>query len=552
MRHMQRAPNESHRNIDCCPACAFSKTTGTSHHMKTTLRWIAYAIALMLTTILPAYALETVGPTTVGAHPSGALSPNYKRVSKVTLTEPGVLQSISIFLEGAGTGQSGYQPVSAVMYTDNNGVPGTKVFQSDTLMMTPDPTPTWYAFDSPLIPLPPGNYWIGIHSGGPVALVRDRDDGSSATNWYGNADNYNDEASGTFGPGSPGTGTLSIFATYYPADQYTAAGRASIAATPSGGMSANFKRGSRITLSERGRVTHLSAYLDSLGGTAGTQSVRLALYRDAGGVPRDLVLTTEEITLSAGSPGQWRTASINGAGAPELDAGDYWVIIHSGGTAGVIRNFGDGAANWYGNADTYSDGSSAPFGAGNTGTVTISATALYVPANVASIKFGRKTVGSTPSGGLAANYMRGSSFGGSLEANDGPTTALWAYLDGLGGASGSQQVRMALYELDQYGSAESFKRVESEVVTIAAGTPPGWVRFPITKPVTFGFAPTYYIAIESGPTGGVVRDYGGDGWDTWVGEAVTFSTSAPDIFPHRGATSGTGTLSVYLEYSAHH
>jgi hypothetical protein len=522
--------------------------------MKTPLRWIAYAIALMLTTILPAHAnLETAGPTTVGSQPSSALAPNYKRVSKITLTEPGVLSSIAIYLEGAGTGQTGNQPVSAVLYTDNNGVPGTKVFQSDTEMMTPDPTPTWYFFSSPLVPLPPGNYWIGIHSGGPVALVRDRTDGSNATNWYGNADNYADEASGTFGPGSPGTGSLSVYAVYYPRDQYTAAGRASIAATPSGGMSANFKRGSRITLSERGRVTHLSAYLDSLGATAGTQSLRLALYRDAGGVPGDLVLTTGEITLSAGSPGQWRTAPIDSpTGAPELDAGNYWVIIHSGATAGVIRNFGDGAANWYGNADMYSDGGSSPFGTGSTGTVTISATAMYIPANVASIKFGRETVGSTPSGGLSANYIRGSRFGAYLEANDGPTTALWAYLDGLGGASGSQQIRMALYEQDQYSHAESFKRVESEVVTIAAGTPPGWVRFPITTPVTFGAAPTYYIAIQSGPTGGVVRDYGGDGWDTWEGEAATFSTSAPDIFPHSNAAQGTGTLSVYLEYSAHH
>ena len=521
--------------------------------MKTLLCRIAYAIALMLTISLPAYALETVGPTTVGTQPSSALAPNYKRVSKITLTEPGVLQSIAMYLESAGTGQSGSQPISAVMYTDNNGVPGTKVFQSDTYMMSPNPTPTWYYFDSPLIPLPPGNYWIGIHSGGPVGLVRDRTDGSNVTNWYGNADNYADEASGTFGPGSPGTGTLSMFAVYYPKDQYTAAGRASIAATPSGGMSANFKRGSRITLSERGRVTHLSAYLDSLGGAVGTQSLRLALYRDAGGVPGERVLTSEEITLPSGSPGQWRTAYIDGHdGVPELDAGNYWVIIHSSGTAGIIRNFGDGAANWYGNADTYSDGPSSPFGAGNTGTVTISATAMYVPANVASIKFGRKTVGSTPSGGLSANYIRGSAFGAYLEANDGPTTALWAYLDGLGGASGSQQLRMALYEQDQYGGAESRKLVESEVVTIAAGTPPGWVRFPITTPINFGLAPTYYIAIESGPTGGVVRGYGGDSWDTWTGEATTFSSSAPDVFPHPNAATGTGTLSVYLEYSAHH
>jgi hypothetical protein len=518
--------------------------------MKSSLRLMTYVIALMLAAILPANA-ETFGTTTIGTQPSGALTPNYKRVSKFALTQPAVLQSVYAYLDGGGGPQSGSQPVSMVVYADNNGVPGAKVFQSAPLSLQPISSRAWYYFGAPLIPLPPGNYWIGIHSGGTVGIVRDYADGSSATNWYGNADNFADEASGVFGPGSPGTGSLSIYANYYPAPQLSIAGRTTIAATPSGGLSANFKRGSRFTMTERGRAAYLSAYLDSLGGGTSAQSVRLALYRDAGGVPGERLATSDEITLSAGQQAQWRTARISSP-QPTLDPGNYWVVIHSGGTAGVIRNFGDGSPNWYGNADAYSDGPSSPFGAGNTGTVTISAAAIHVPADVPSVKFGRTSKAATASGGLSANYIRGSFFGAYDIVNDGTTTALWAYLDGLGGASGSQQLRMALYEDDQYHGEPAIKLVESDVVTIAAGTSPGWVRFPISTPTTFGAAAGYWITLQSGSTGGVVRDYG-DGPANWSGEPGTFASGAPSSFHNRDvANPGTVELSVYLEYAIHH
>lgn len=518
--------------------------------MKSPLRLTTYVIVLALVAILPANA-ATFGNTTIGTQPSGALTPNYKRVSKFPLTEPAVLESVYTYLDGGGGPQSGSQPVSMVVYADNNGVPGAKVFQSAPLDLQPISTRAWYYFSAPLIPLPPGNYWLGIHSGGTVGIVRDYADGSGVTNWYGNADNFADEASGVFGPGTPGTGSLSIFANYYPAPQLSIAGRTTIAATPSGGLSANFKRGSRFSLTERGRVAYLSAYLDSLGGGASAQSARLALYRDAAGVPGERLATSDEITLPAGRQAQWRTAGISGS-QPTLDPGDYWLVIHSGGSPGVIRDFGDGAPNWYGNADAYSDGPSSSFGPGNPGTVTISAAAIYVPADVPSVKFGRTSAAATPSSGLSANYIRGSFFGAYQIINDGTTTALWAYVDGLGGASGAQQLRMALYEDDLYHGEPAFKLAESDVVTIAAGTPPGWVRFPISTPVTFGAAPGYWITLQSGSTGGVVRDYG-DGPANWSGEPGTFTSGAPNEFHIRNvATPGTVELSMYLEYAIHH
>jgi hypothetical protein len=161
-------------------------------------------------------------------------------------------------------------------------------------------------------------------------------------------------------------------------------------------------------------------------------------------------------------------------------------------------------------------------------------------------------VATIPSGGLSANYIRGSFFSAYQVINDGTTTALWAYLDGLGGASGSQQIRMALYEDDLYHGEPAYKIAESEVVTIAAGTPPGWVRFPISTPVNFGAAAGYWITLQSGSTAGVVRDYG-DGAANWSGEPSTFSSGAPNGFHISGvATPGTVELSVYLEYAIHH
>ena len=517
--------------------------------MNTPFRSIACAIVLMLAAILPAHA-ETFGKTTIGAQPSAALAPNYKRVSKFVLTQPAVLQSMSAYLDGAGGPQSGTQPVSVVLYQDNNGVPGAKVFQSEPLVLQPTSTAAWHYFSAPLIPLPAGNYWLGIHTGGTIALLRDYGDGSRTTNWYGNADNFADEATGVFGPGSPGTGSLSIYAVYYPAPQISITGRTTIAATPSSGLSANFKRGSRFTMTERGQLVDLSAYLDSLGGGASAQSVRLALYRDAGGAPGELLATSDEITLSPGSQRQWRSA--RSQTAPVLDPGNYWIVIHSGNTAGVIRDFGDGAANWYGNADQYPDGPSSPFGAGSTGTVTISASALYLPTDVASATFGRTSVAVNPSSGLAANFIRGGIYSGYNIVNRGTTTAFWAYLDGNGGASGTQQLRMALYGDDLYHGEPGYKLVESDVVTIVAGTPPGWVRFPISTPVAFGGGAAYWITLQSGSTGGVVRDYG-DGAANWSGQQSPFASGAPDSFPIRSqATTGTVEMSMYLEYSIHH
>jgi hypothetical protein len=56
--------------------------------------------------------------------------------------------------------------------------------------------------------------------------------------------------------------------------------------------------------------------------------------------------------------------------------------------------------------------------------------------------------------------------------------------------------------------------------------------------------------LQSGNTGGVVRDYG-DGPAKWSGEPATFSTGAPEEFNHATATRGDVELSMYMEYAVH-
>ena len=50
----------------------------------------------------------------------------------------------------------------------------------------------------------------------------------------------------------------------------------------------------------------------------------------------------------------------------------------------------------------------------------------------------------------------------------------------------------------------------SKVVTIVAGAPAQWVYFPIDGGVFHFEGGDYLIGIQSGATGGVVRDYGDD------------------------------------------
>jgi hypothetical protein len=62
-------------------------------------------------------------------------------------------------------------------------------------------------------------------------------------------------------------------------------GRTSVGTTPSAGLRADFKRGSKFVLTEKGTFQEVCIYLDSKRGGSGTQALTFALYRDGDGLP---------------------------------------------------------------------------------------------------------------------------------------------------------------------------------------------------------------------------------------------------------------------------
>jgi hypothetical protein len=310
-------------------------------------------------------------------------------------------------------------------------------------------------------------------------------------------------------------------------------GRTTIASTPSSGLSANFKRGSPFALAQAGVITSLSAYMDGNGGAAGFQNIRLVMYQDNSGVPGTKVVESNSTTIAAGMPAQWINLT-----TPEtpVASGTYWIVIQTGDTQGVARDYGDGSTAWYANADTFSDGASDPFGSGSTGTTTLCVYASYVPGTLK--QFGRTTVAASTSSGMSADYKRGTPF---TLLESGTLTSFSAYLDGNGGASGSQDVRMDLYQ--DSGGVPGALVAQSRPVIINAGMTPQWIHF--TAAHTTLAAGTYWIVLHTGNVQGVARNYG-DGSTSWY--------AAPDAFwdgasPQFGTGStGTTTLSVYASY----
>lgn len=318
---------------------------------------------------------KTFGQTTVGNTPSTGMIPDYKRASKFTLSEAGVLTGMFAYLDGNG-GTSGSQAVRTVLYRDSSGVPGSKVADSTVVNIASGASGSWANFTTPFVSLTAGSYWMAIQTGATGGVARDVGDGSSSPNWYGNADVFTDGGSDPYGSGNTGTGTLSVYASYLPGTlkQF---GQTTVGNTPSTGFIPDYKRGSKFTLGETGTLVSFSAYLDGLGGGSGSQSVRIVLYQDSGGVPGAKVIQSSTVSIASGTAGGWVTFP---APQTSLTPGSYWIVIQSGTPGGIARDVGDGSStlNWYGNADTFSDGASDPFGSGNTGTGTLSVHVNYV------------------------------------------------------------------------------------------------------------------------------------------------------------------------------
>jgi len=494
----------------------------------------------LLVFCLQAHANGEFGRTDRGLTPSGGMQADYKRGSKFTLSENATVASICAYLD-AGGGNSGSQEFRFAMYRDDHGIPGAEVAETEPSYTSAGYSGDWFCLGTGFVPVVPGTYWLVIHSGGGAGVVRYFHDGPP--NWFGNVDRYDDGASDSFGSGGAGAGTISIYATYFTA--FHQAGRRTVGTVPSSGMTTEFKRASSLTVTETGLFEGMTIYLDGLGGATGTELIRLGLYRNANGLPGALVMQCNSLIVRSGELGRWRFLDCPHA---VLAPGKYWLALQAWGTSGVARYVLDGTGNWYGNTDPSVDGISDPFGPATAGNGTISGFIHYTPGTATTGRFGRSSIATKPSKGLTADYIRGSIFHIDANGGDRLVNAMYAYLDGNGGASGTQALRMALYYYSP-GDAGPLpvKGGVSSVVNIPAGTPPGWVRFPM--PPT-PLDSDCWITIQSGPTGGVVRDYG-DGAPNWRGNTDAFSNGAADTLPG-DAAPGTVTLSVYATYDEFH
>ncbi len=226
-------------------------------------------------------------------------------------------------------------------------------------------------------------------------------------------------------------------------------------------------------------------------------------------------------------------------------------MIHSAEYTGTVRYYYQGTGNWFGNADVFYDGSSAPFGAAGAGNGTISAYASFQP-GTAPKTFGYTIVGTTienPTGDLPA-YNEGTRF--RLVTTGATLDGLYAYLDGLGTTgTGTQQVRMVVYGDQAFpsGTNASGVLITSNVVNIASGRPPGWVKFDITP--TALPPGNYWIAIHSGPTSGIVRRYRDSVGDSEYNYEDHFDDGPNSSYVNTDGEllGGDGQFSVYATYT---
>lgn len=128
-------------------------------------------------------------------------------------------------------------------------------------------------------------------------------------------------------------------------------------------MAADTKRVGRFNMPIQAALAKGSAYLDGLGsGALGAQVCRMVIYDTAD----NLVAVSDEVTVALGQPARWVDFGFSALrGKLVLPPGDFFAGLHVGGYTNTIRVYGSGPHGMGGkwNSDTYSDGSSAVFGA---------------------------------------------------------------------------------------------------------------------------------------------------------------------------------------------
>ncbi len=150
------------------------------------------------------------GQTVPGSLWSGGQVVDRKRAARVTVTSGGTLVSGSIFLDGNG-GAAGTQLIRLALYSNNNGAPGALIATTSQFSVSSGSAGKWYSAPFNARPLPAGTYWIAEHTGGTPGVSRNN--GTTGTNYYMNADGYSDGAASTFGPGYGGSVTMTMHLT---------------------------------------------------------------------------------------------------------------------------------------------------------------------------------------------------------------------------------------------------------------------------------------------------------------------------------------------------
>jgi hypothetical protein len=177
-------------------------------------------------------------------------------------------------------------------------------------------------------------------------------------------------ASNSAGASAPATSVQTIVVT-----QVTATfGKTTIGASPDTFVSER-KRVNRYALAEPGTVTKLTVYLVPTA-TSGSQVMKGIIYADTGTAPGALVAVTEQFTFKSTNVAGWYELLFS---TPvKLAAGNYWIGVMTGATAGVASFRYDsvtGSRDW--NANAYASGPTNPFGSANADSEQTSLYATY-------------------------------------------------------------------------------------------------------------------------------------------------------------------------------
>lgn len=139
------------------------------------------------------------------------LPANAKIANPYALATPDQLLSMGIYTQPTGT--AGVESVQGVVYQDLNGAPGPLLGSTDTVQLSQqqEAGTSTLVFASPLS-LPPGEYWLGILTGGDTDVVAVRM--QPGTTLAINADNLLDGPSNPFGPFNAVDGRVDLNALY--------------------------------------------------------------------------------------------------------------------------------------------------------------------------------------------------------------------------------------------------------------------------------------------------------------------------------------------------